>query len=84
MKTHTVFTLLDGSKFDDIKKAINHCDEMMGAELRTFLYDNQSNNSVYNMALKIVTHKAYDETFKTYLKWRQEHDELVAYSKNDE
>lgn len=83
MKTHTVITLFDGAEFTDLKKALNHCDEMMGAELRTLLYD-AAHNGIYKTALKIVSEKAYDVALKAYVAWRAEHDALTAYGKETE
>jgi hypothetical protein len=83
MKTHTVITLLNGSEFTDIKKALNHCEEMMGAEMRSFVDESVNTQSLYKQMLKIVIDKKYDETFKTYMQWREEHDALIAYIKSE-
>lgn len=84
MKTHTVFTLLDGSQHDSLKKAKEHCLEMMGAETRDMLYDIMSQKMIYSAALKLVSDKKYDNAIKTYLAWRKEHDALETYEAGDD
>ena len=83
MNTHTVFTLRDGSRFDTIEKALNHCDEMMGAETRGMLDDILCSHPamVQIPALKLVIEKKYDEAVFEYVAWRKEKDELEEYSR---
>jgi len=83
MQTHTVFTLVDGSRHDDINKAMNHCEEAMGAETRDMLYHIFETRSVYKAALALVADKKYDKAIFEYVRWRQEHDALVAYNKEE-
>lgn len=79
MKTHTVFTLLDGSKHDTIEKAKEYCLEMMGAETRNMLQSIFDTNSLYKAALNLVAEKKYDKAIGLYVQWRKEHDALEAY-----
>ncbi len=79
METHTAFTLTDGSQFDTIEKAIKHCQEMMGAELREFVSETGGGDYVYRKMLKIVIDKKYDKAIFAYVKWRKELDELENY-----
>lgn len=85
MKTHTVFTLLDGSRHDTIEKAKEHCLEQMGAETRSMLCDiiYAGPFSEYKAALKLVSEKKYDTAIILYMRWRAEHDELELYEKHE-
>lgn len=85
MTTHTVFTLRDGSRFDTIEKAMNHCDEMMGAETRDMLDDILCSHPalIQVPSLKLVADKKYDEAIFEYVAWRKERDELEAYQEPD-
>lgn len=83
MKTHTVFTLLDGSRHDTIEKAKEHCLEQMGAETRDMLQSILDTRPamVYTAALNLVAHKKYDKAIMIYVQWRKEHDALELYEK---
>ena len=86
MKTHTVFTLLDGTRHDTIEKAKEHCLEQMGAETRNMLVDIAcgGNFGEYKAAIKLVSEKKYDKEILLYVAWRKEHDELELYDTNIE
>lgn len=79
MQTHTVFTLIDGTRHDKIEKAKEHCLEQMGAETRDMLQGILDTNSVYKAALQLVSDQKYDKAINEYSKWRNEHDALVNY-----
>lgn len=83
MKTHTVFTLLDGSRHDTIEKAKEHCLEQMGAETRDMLQSILDSRPamVYTASLNLVAHKKYDQAIMLYVQWRKEHDALELYEK---
>lgn len=84
MKTHTVFTLLDGSSHATIHKAKEHCLEQMGAETRNMLQSILDTNSLYKAALNLVAEKKYDKAIYLYTAWRKEHDELETYDNSIE
>lgn len=83
METILTFTLRDGSKHECIKKAKDHCNEMMGAELRHFAFDKSNYKFVYNMLLDIVIDKKHDGAIFNYVAWRKEHDALEQYEKEE-
>lgn len=82
MRTHTVFTLLDGSQHDNIQKAKEHCLELMGAELRNLIVET-IDSGVYKTMVKLVHDKKYDKGILAYVAWRQEHDALINYEKSE-
>lgn len=79
MQTLTLFTLIDGTEHKTVKSALNHCDEMMGAKLRGFVYEMTQTNSVYKSMLDIVCNKKYDTVIFEYVKWRKEKDAIIEY-----
>ena len=78
MRTHVVFTLIDGSRHDTAKAALDHCEEQMGAETRDLLYEIPT-RSVYKNALALVIDRKYDKAIFEYVKWRNEHSEILTY-----
>lgn len=84
MKTHTAFTLLDGSQHDSLKKAKEYCLEQMGAELRLFAFEKADYQYVYKMLLDIVAYKKHDKAIFAYCAWRKEHDALEAFERGED
>jgi hypothetical protein len=84
MKAIINFTLRDGSKHDCIEKAKEHCNEMMGAELRNFAFDKSNYQFVYNMLLDIVINKKHDKAIYEYVAWREEHNALEQYEQEED
>ena len=84
MIVETLYKLRDGTRHKTLDKALNHCDEQMGAELRNIVDQlNPSNNYLHRTMLKIVSDKAYDKELFEYVAWRKEHDDIEAYIKHE-
>ena len=80
----TGYRLVDGSTHTTMQAALNHCDEQMGAEMRTML-EELAVNTVYKSALRLVAEKRYDTAIHAYVKWRAEKAELERIqNKEDE
>lgn len=84
MKTHTVFTLRDGSRHDTSNKAKEHCLEMMGAETRNMLDELIFTQYLQKAALKLIDEKKWDKDIREYIAWRDEHDALLRYEEEDD
>lgn len=85
MKSITMYVLRDGSQHDSFEKALNHCDEMMGAEMRGFVDQlNPVRGFLFKTMMDIVSEKKYDKEIREYVAWRDEHDELLKAQKEDE
>ena len=72
MRTLTLFVLRDESEHKSLKEALNHCDEMMGAELRPFIDKVTHNYSLYKSMLEVVSEKKHDAAIISYVEWRDE------------
>lgn len=84
MRTETLFTLRDGSTFTDINKALNHCQEQMGAETRTMLQSIMDARMIYSAALQLVVDKKHDSAIRLYIAWRDEHDLLLQHQTKED
>lgn len=80
MQTSTLFTLRDKTSHNSLKEAMNHCDEMMGAEMRSITDQlNPMQNFLHRTMLDIVAHKKYDTALFEYVEWRKERDALEQF-----
>lgn len=84
MKTHTIFTLRDGSRHDTFKAAQNHCEEMMGAETRDMLVElMQGGRPLHREAINLVIEKKYDKAIFEYVAWRGEMQQLESFERGE-
>ena len=79
------FVLRDGTKYDTVEKAKDHCKEKMLAAFRIIVEQFAVTRGQYLKCVEAVEDSTYDEVFSEYLAWRKEHDDLLNYEQdNDE
>ena len=78
------FVLRDGTKYDSVEKAKDHCKEKMLAVLRPFVEQFAVTRGQYLKCVEAVEDSTYDEVFSEYLAWRKEHDDLLNYEQDNE
>jgi hypothetical protein len=78
------FVLRDGTKYDTVEKAKDHCRKKMLAVLRPFVEQFAVTRGQYLKCVEAVEDSTYDEVFSEYLAWRKEHDDLLNYEQDNE
>lgn len=78
------FVLRDGTKYDTVEKAKDHCRKKMLAVLRPFVEQFAVTRGQYLKCVEAVEDSTYDAAFSEYLAWRKEHDDLLNYEQDNE
>ena len=78
------FVLRDGTKYDTVEKAKDHCRKKMLAVLRPFVEQFAVTRGQYLKCVEAVEDSTYDEVFSEYLAWRKEHDDLLNYEQDND
>lgn len=78
------FVLRDGTKYDTVEKAKDHCKEKMLAVLRPFVEQFAVTRGQYLKCVEAVEDSTYDAAFYEYLEWRKEYDDLLDYEQDND
>lgn len=80
MIVETLYRLRDDTRHNTLDKALNHCDEMMGAEMRNITDQlNPRKSHLYRTMNEIVIDKKYDKELREYIAWRDESEAIIKF-----